>query len=463
MQPPFDIAADLDTPVSVYLKLAALRPRVLLESVESGFQLARYSFLGFGGAQELRLSAHGFAVNGTPRPRPSNRPELLGELRKALQNTPELHPAVPGLPFTGGLVGVAIRQPVFTTMIMLGLMVVGFFSALNLPIEEYPDVSIPVLTIQTVYIGSSPEAIEQQVTRVIEEAVNTTQGIDKLNSTSIEGVSLITIFFKLGTDINVATADVRSKIEQVRRQLPMGIDPPIIQQIDVSQQPILSLALSSSSKTMGELTALADGDVRRRLESIDGVGRVQFSGGLKKEIHISPRPIRMHALDISAGQLVTALQQQNMDAPAGRLVSGNKETLVRVMGRVGANPDGTVLMATGQDAWDLTPIPPGGTENAVALQVSGHSMRGLADDGALIYFEDQRTPPSPDMLGQIVVVEIDTDEVLVKRLLRGGEPGRYDLESLAGPTRHDARLRWAAHITAIIPPFQARRIIVRGG
>ena len=137
--------------------------------------------------------------------------------------------------------------------------------------------------------------------------------------------------------------------------------------------------------------------------------------------------------------------------------------LVRVMGRVGANPDGTVLMATGQDAWDLTPIPPGGTENAVALQVSGHSMRGLADDGALIYFEDQRTPPSPDMLGQIVVVEIDTDEVLVKRLLRGGEPGRYDLESLAGPTRHDARLRWAAHITAIIPPFQARRIIVRGG
>jgi len=86
-------------------------------------------------------------------------------------------------------------------------------------------------------------------------------------------------------------------------------------------------------------------------------------------------------------------------------------------------------------------------------------MHGLADDGALIYFEDQRTPPTPDMLGHVIVVETETDEVLVKRLLRGSAPGLYDLESIAGPTRRDARLRWAAHITAIIPPFQARRII----
>ncbi len=132
---------------------------------------------------------------------------------------------------------------------------------------------------------------------------------------------------------------------------------------------------------------------------------------------------------------------------------------VRIIGNVGANPEGLVLYATGDDAGDLAPIPPGGSELAVALRVVGHSMHGVADDGALIYFEDQRTPPTPDMLGHIVVVEVDTDEVLVKRLLRGSRSGRYDLESVAGPTRQDARIRWAAHITAIIPPYQARRII----
>jgi hypothetical protein len=132
---------------------------------------------------------------------------------------------------------------------------------------------------------------------------------------------------------------------------------------------------------------------------------------------------------------------------------------VPIIGRVGANPDGLVLFAQGQEPGDLAPIPPGGTDQARALLVVGHSMRGIADDGALIYFEDQRTAVTPDMLGHVVVVEVDTDEVLVKRLLRGSRPGLYDLESIAGPTRQDARLRWAAHITAIIPPFQARRII----
>ena len=144
---------------------------------------------------------------------------------------------------------------------------------------------------------------------------------------------------------------------------------------------------------------------------------------------------------------------------AGPMLPAGEAGYVPIIGRVGANPDGLVLYASGQEPGDLAPIPPGGTGQAVALRVVGHSMRGVADDGALIYFEDQRTPPTADMLGHVVVVETDTDEVLVKRLLRGSRPGVFDLESVAGPTRADARLRWAAHITAIIPPFQARRVI----
>jgi phage repressor protein C with HTH and peptisase S24 domain len=131
-----------------------------------------------------------------------------------------------------------------------------------------------------------------------------------------------------------------------------------------------------------------------------------------------------------------------------------------VIGWVGADPSGAKLFATGQAPGELAPLPPGASERAVALRVAGQSMRGLADDGALIYFEDQRTPPTPDMLGHVVVLETDADEVLVKRLLRGSQAGLFDLESLDAPPRSDVRLRWAAHITAIIPPFQARRILL---
>ena len=107
MQGPFDIAADLDTPVSTFLKLGPLKPRFLLESVEGGLQLARYSFLGFGGAAELRLDGRGLRVNGRLQPLPAGRDALLDALRAALAATPRLAPEVPGLPFTGGLVGVA--------------------------------------------------------------------------------------------------------------------------------------------------------------------------------------------------------------------------------------------------------------------------------------------------------------------------------------------------------------------
>ena len=144
---------------------------------------------------------------------------------------------------------------------------------------------------------------------------------------------------------------------------------------------------------------------------------------------------------------------------AATKASSTSEVLVPVIGRVGADPEGAVLFASGQGTGDLVPVPPGGTSKAVALQIVGHSMHGFADEGGLIYFEDQRSLPTQDMLGHVVVVETDTEEVLVKRLLRGSRGGLYDLESIVGPTRKDCKLRWAAHITAIIPPHQARKII----
>jgi len=142
---------------------------------------------------------------------------------------------------------------------------------------------------------------------------------------------------------------------------------------------------------------------------------------------------------------------------------------VPIIGRVGADPEGRVIRTLGQGSGDFAPGTAFATSDPVALEVDGHSMRGFADDGALVYFEDQRTPPTEDMIGDIVVVQIagevdesDDEDVLVKRLQRGSKPGLYNLESIFGPTMTDVRIRWAAEIIQIIPPRQARRLIRRG-
>jgi len=134
---------------------------------------------------------------------------------------------------------------------------------------------------------------------------------------------------------------------------------------------------------------------------------------------------------------------------------------VRIVGMVGADPEGRVLFATGQESGDLAPVPAGGTDQAVALEVRGHSMPFFAEDGALIYYEERFTKLPTNMVGRVVVVETETDEVLIKRLLRGSEPGLFDLESLNGPTRRDVRVRWAAYITGIIPPPLSQHVILR--
>src|ERR1700741_2032138 len=144
-------------------------------------------------------------------------------------------------------------------------------------------------------------------------------------------------------------------------------------------------------------------------------------------------------------------------------VQAAAEPMVRIIGRVGADTEGAVIHTTGQEGFDTAPVPPGGTSAAVALEVVGHSMRAVAEDGSLIYFEDQRNPPTPDMLGYYCIVETEDGRVLFKRLLRGSAAGLYMLESQVGPPIEDVRLRWAAEPTAIIPPKQARRIIRRAG
>ena len=234
----------------------------------------------------------------------------------------------------GGISGLAIRRPVFTTMMMLLLVVLGLFAYRRLPIDLFPEVDIPVVSIQTVYPGASSETIEREVTRPLEEAFNPVAGVDRITSVSLEGVSQVIVEFDLGNDVDVASQDIRAKIEGIRANLPEEMEEPIVQKFDPAAQPILSLALASNTQPIDRLTVLADETIRRRLESARGVGEVRIAGGLEREIRVNLLPTRLQALGVTVPDVMAALSQQNLEVPAGRVESGATEQLVRVTGRI---------------------------------------------------------------------------------------------------------------------------------
>ncbi|PYO86043.1 MAG: nodulation protein NolG, partial [Gemmatimonadetes bacterium] len=192
----------------------------------------------------------------------------------------------------------------------------------------------PLLVIQTRYTGASPESVEREVTKKIEEQVNTVEGVKQIQSTSTEGFSTIIVLFNLGTKVMDAQADVRAKIDAIRQDLPEDIDPPVISRANPSDQPIFVLSVLGRGWALRDLTRLADEVVSRRIENISGVGSVTVVGGLKREIHVLLLPDRMNALGIAPDMVARAVQRENGDVPAGRVEQGNAENLVRVAGKI---------------------------------------------------------------------------------------------------------------------------------
>ncbi len=262
------------------------------------------------------------------------------------------HEQTPAVEPTGsGISGIAVRRPVFTAMVMLGLVVLGLFSFRQLSIDQFPNVDIPVVTVQTIYPGASAEAVEREVTERMEQAFNPIEGVDRITSVSLEGVSQVIVEFDLSRSADLGSQDIRSKIEAIRRDLPAAIDPPIVQKFDPAALPIISLALSSSVTPMTQLTAIADEDIRRALENVRGVGEVRVTGGLQQEIRVFLRPDRLRALGVSVPEVMAALRSQNLDAPAGRVEREGTETLVRVTGRIVDPADfASVIVATRRGA-----------------------------------------------------------------------------------------------------------------
>ncbi len=240
----------------------------------------------------------------------------------------------------------SIKRPVLATMMIMALVVLGLFSYRRLNIDQFPDVEFPLLVIQTRYTGASPQSVEREVTKKIEEQVNTVEGVKQIQSTSTEGFSTIVVLFNLGTKIMDAQADVRAKIDAIRRDLPEDIDPPVISRANPSDQPIFVLSVRGRGWQLRDLTRLADEVVSRRIENISGVGSVTVVGGLKREIHVLLLPDRMHALGISPDMVARAVERENGDVPAGRVEQGNAENLVRVAGKIRDPGDFAKLIVT---------------------------------------------------------------------------------------------------------------------
>src|SRR5688572_19851047 len=230
------------------------------------------------------------------------------------------------------LAEICIRRPVFATMIVLSLVVVGAAGFFRLGVDRFPSVDLPTVSVRIGLPGAAPEEVESLVTQQVEEVVNTVDGISELRSVSGQGTSLVIATFKLDRDLESAAQDVRDRVNTLGRRLPDDATPPVVQKFDNDSTPVLTVALSAD-RSLRELTELADKTVRVQLERVGGVGEVRVVGGLDRAINVWIDAERLAAYQISISQIRQALERQNADVPGGNLTTGREELTLRTLGR----------------------------------------------------------------------------------------------------------------------------------
>src|SRR6266581_2223213 len=231
------------------------------------------------------------------------------------------------------LAEVCVRRPVFATMLVLTFVVLGVFSYTQLRIDQFPKIDLPTVTVRTVLQGASPEEVESQITKPIEEVINTVSGIDELRSTTLEGVSLVVVQFVLDKNADVAAQEVRDKVATIIGQLPRDTDTPVIERVDFDAAPVLSISVYGS-RPLRELTEIADKQIKQRLESVRGIGSVQIVGGRRREIQIWLDADKLQAYRLTIDQVRNAIRAQDVEVPGGRIDQGPNELVLRTLGRV---------------------------------------------------------------------------------------------------------------------------------
>ncbi len=231
------------------------------------------------------------------------------------------------------LSNLSIKRPVFATVMMLSLVTLGITSYRRLAVDLWPDVEIPVISVVTLFPGASPESVEREISKPIEEALNPIAGVKHIGSTSREGVSQIFVEFELEVNVDEAIQDARTKIAAIRGDLPAGMQDPIVDKINIGGIPIVSLAVRSSTLAPRELTTLVDRKVKRRLENVLGVGKIDLVGPVVREIGVEVQPDRLEALGMGVDEVIAGLAGENIDTPLGRMQRGGTEMPLRVQGK----------------------------------------------------------------------------------------------------------------------------------
>ena len=226
----------------------------------------------------------------------------------------------------------AIARPILIWMALAAIAVLGLQAYTRLPAELNPRVDIPTLTITTVYPGAGPPEIEAQISRPLEQAVGTVGGVKDVYSSSQPNLSVISIDFQVGTDLDVAAANVRGRVDAVRAQLPPEARPPVVTKLDINALPILYLGFESRSLTLEQLRALMDNTVRPRLERVPGVVTVQVLGGEQREIHVTVDAQKLAQSHLTIEDVVHSLKAAGRDVPGGGITHGSRETEVRLTG-----------------------------------------------------------------------------------------------------------------------------------
>ncbi len=230
------------------------------------------------------------------------------------------------------LADTSIKRPVFATMVIAALVLLGIVSYPSIGVDLFPKIEFPIINITTTLKGASPEIMDVDVTDKIEEAVNTINGVKTIQSSSIEGRSVVTVEFVLERDIDLAVQDVREKISLIRGKLPKDIDEPIIEKVDPDATPILWLGLTGANKTIRELSTYADEVVKEQIQKINGVGAIRVAGMRLRQVRIWLDADRMRAYGITAQDVTRALARENVEVPGGRIEGKTKEYSVKIKG-----------------------------------------------------------------------------------------------------------------------------------